>query len=448
MKDESMNTEQVLEMLSKTSKGAVRQTKRNCLTVLENDPMLKDAFRYNILTERTDIVKSLGWKRYSTVLTDTDMNHLYLYFEDQYDLTNEKNIRSAIQVAADNNQYHPIRDYLNNLEWDGTERIRYALNKYLGSDTNDLTYESLKLFMLGAINRVFHPGCKFEIMLCLVGGQGAGKSTFFRFLALKDEWFTDDLKRLDDENVYRKLQGHWIIEMSEMIATANAKSIEEIKSFISRQKETYKVPYETYPADRLRQCVFGGTSNNIQFLPFDRSGNRRFIPVMTDLSKAKVHILDNEDEARAYIDQLWAEAMNIYLTEKSPLKLSKEMQKMLESYQQNFMSEDTTAGIIQAFLDDYKEDYVCTMLLYREALGHMLDKPKRWETNEISDIMNSSINGWKPGPTKRFNKYGTQRSWERIKIENANGECKQASENEQLLLDEFTEIIDNSGVPF
>ena len=290
MKDESMNTEQVLEMLSKTSKGAVRQTKRNCLTVLENDPMLKDAFRYNILTERTDIVKSLGWKRYSTVLTDTDMNHLYLYFEDQYDLTNEKNIRSAIQVAADNNQYHPIRDYLNNLEWDGTERIRYALNKYLGSDTNDLTYESLKLFMLGAINRVFHPGCKFEIMLCLVGGQGAGKSTFFRFLALKDEWFTDDLKRLDDENVYRKLQGHWIIEMSEMIATANAKSIEEIKSFISRQKETYKVPYETYPADRLRQCVFGGTSNNIQFLPFDRSGNRRFIPVMTDLSKAKESI--------------------------------------------------------------------------------------------------------------------------------------------------------------
>ena len=74
-------------------------------------------------------------------------------------------------------------------------------------------------------------------MLCLVGGQGAGKSTFFRLLAVKDEWFSDDLRKLDDDNVYRKLQGHWIIEMSEMIATANAKSIEEIKSFLSRQKE-------------------------------------------------------------------------------------------------------------------------------------------------------------------------------------------------------------------
>ena len=108
-------------------------------------------------------------------------------------------------------------------------------------------------------------------MLCLVGGQGAGKSTFFRLLAVKDEWFSDDLRKLDDDNVYRKLQGHWIIEMSEMIATANAKSIEEIKSFLSRQKEVYKIPYETHPEDRLRQCVFGGTSNALDFLPLDRS---------------------------------------------------------------------------------------------------------------------------------------------------------------------------------
>ena len=100
----------------------------------------------------------------------------------------------------------------------------------------------MKLFLLGAISRAFQPGCKFEIMLCLVGGQGAGKSTFFRLLAVRDEWFSDDLRKLDDDNVYCKLQGHWIIEMSEMMATANAKSIEEIKSFLSRQKEVYKIP--------------------------------------------------------------------------------------------------------------------------------------------------------------------------------------------------------------
>ena len=73
-------------------------------------------------------------------------------------------------------------------------------------------------------------------MLCLVGGQGAGKSTFFRLLAIKDEWFSDDLKKIDDDNVYRKMQGHWLIEMSEMIATANAKSIEDIKSLEDKMK--------------------------------------------------------------------------------------------------------------------------------------------------------------------------------------------------------------------
>ena len=100
--------------------------------------------------------------------------------------------------------------------------------------------------------------------------------------------------------------------MSEMIATANAKSIEEIKSFLSRQKETYKIPYETHPADRKRQCVFGGSSNTLDFLPLDRTGNRRFVPVMVYAERAEVHILENENQSREYIQQVWAEAMEIY----------------------------------------------------------------------------------------------------------------------------------------
>jgi plasmid maintenance system killer protein len=210
------------------------------------------------------------------------------HLEDKYSLTSEKKIQKALSIIADSNKYHPIRDYLNGLEWDGTERIRYALPRFLGAEEGEYTYQALRLFMLGAISRVFKPGCKFEVMLCLVGGQGAGKSTFFRLLAVKDEWFSDDLKKIDDDNVYRKMQGHWIIEMSEMIATANAKSIEDIKSFISRAKETYKVPYETHPADRLRQCVFGGSSNTMDFLPLDRSGNRRFLPIMVHPENAEM----------------------------------------------------------------------------------------------------------------------------------------------------------------
>ena len=350
--------------MEQSQKGKVYNTAANYKKVLQYDPLLKGAIRKNMLTERIDIVKPLGWQRDSTTLTDMDVKYLLLYFEENYGLTVEKKITDAITVIANENRYHPVCGFLNSLQWDGQERIRHCLHHFLGSEENEYTYEALKLFMLGAVSRVFKPGCKFEVMLCLVGGQGAGKSTFFRLLAVNDDWFSDDLKKLDDDNVYRKMQGHWIIEMSEMIATANAKSIEEIKSFLSRQKETYKIPYETHPADRLRQCVFGGSSNTLDFLPLDRTGNRRFLPVMVCPEQSEVHILEDEAASRAYIIQMWAEVMEIYRSGNFKLKLSKETDTFLKAHQREFMPEDTKAGQIIDYLERYSGNMVCSKQLY------------------------------------------------------------------------------------
>ena len=255
----------VKEMLTKHSNGELQRTIQNCITILQNDHVLADAIRLNLLSEHIDIVKPVGWPRSGKTLNDTDMKYILRRIE-KYGISSEKKIESAIRIVANENRYHPIRDYLNGLKWDGTGRIAHVLHHFLGAAEDEYTCEAMKIFLLGAIKRVFQPGCKFETMLC---------------------------------------------EMSEMIATANAKSIEEIKSFLSKQKETYKVPYETHPADRLRQCVFAGTTNRQDFLPRDRTGNRRFIPVPVDAELAEVHILDNEEESRAYIDQLWAEAMTM-----------------------------------------------------------------------------------------------------------------------------------------
>lgn len=417
----NQTTEQIKSSLEVYQKGGVKNSIRNCVTVFQSDPKLKGAIARNLLTERVDIVKPLWWKRTGSLLTDLDMDYLLLYLEESYGLTNEKKVQSALEIVANENCYHPIQVHLNSLKWDGKERIRYALYRFLGSEENEYNYEALKLFMMGAIKRVFKPGCKFENMLCLVGGQGAGKSTFFRFMAIRDEWFSDDLKRLDDENVYRKLQGHWIIEMSEMIATANAKSIEEIKSFLSRQKETYKVPYETHPADRLRQCVFAGTTNRQDFLPRDRTGNRRFIPVTVYPEKADVHILENESESRQYIAQMWAEAMVMYNSDDYKLSFTGEMENSLRTQQQDFMQEDTQAGMIYAFLEDFTGDRVCSKLLYAEALDHPYNQPAAWETREICEIMNTgiangTIKGWVAYKNpKRYAKYGSQKGWERVK---------------------------------
>lgn len=411
---EKLSPEEVRKYLDYTEKGVVKNSFPNCLTILQKDEKLCNLIRYNCFTERIDVTGKTWWEKTGTVLNDTDLNYLLLYLEQHYGITNDKKVQRAISIVADQNKYHPIRDYLNLLQWDGKPRIKYILHHFLGVEVNDYTHAAMQVFLLGAINRIFEPGYKFETMLCLVGGQGAGKSTFFRFLAIKDDWFSDDLKKLDDENIYRKMQGHLIIEMSEMIATANARSIEEIKSFISRHKDTYKVPYEVHPSDRLRQCVFGGTSNTLDFLPLDRTGNRRFLPIMVQPNNAEVHILEDENYSRAYIAQVWAEAMEIYRLGNSKPILSQENEQYLKEFQKQFMPEDTMAGMIQAYLDVYEGDKVCSKQLYREALNRPYEESKNWELREINNIMNTVITGWKPFVNPRyFGVYGRQRGWER-----------------------------------
>lgn len=414
MPEPAQTADEVRERLTTTQKGQVANTIANCVTVFQSDPLLRGAIRSNLLTEQTDIVRDLGWRRDSTALTDTDMKYLLLYFEKYYEITSEKKISAALRIVANENCYHPVRDCLNSLAWDGQPRIRFCLHHFLGAEVSDYNEEVLKHFLLGAIRRVFSPGCKYEEMLCLVGGQGAGKSTFFRFLAIRDEWFSDDLKRLDDDRIFTKLQGHWLIEMSEMLATSSAKSIEEIRSFISRQKETYRTPYDVQPKDRLRQCVFGGTSNTLDFLPLDRAGNRRFLPIMVYPELAEVHILEDEDASRAYLLQVWAEAMTIYRSGNYSMKFSKEIQRQLVEVQKDFMPEDTEAGQIIGFLETYTGSMVCSKQLYREALHHEFDEPKRWQLHNINEIMNTAVTGWKPFSNPRmFAGYGRQRGWER-----------------------------------
>ncbi len=183
-----MTTEQIREMLEVTEKGQVRNMVTNAETILSYDPLLRGSIRYNELTQRVDIVKDLGWSRGNSgaALTDNDLYNIHLYCERTYGISNLKTIKEALHIVAERNKYHPIRDFLNSLEWDGKERVRYALRHFLGADASDYTYEILKFFMLGAISRVFRPGMKFDYIICVVGDQGAGKSTFFRQLELDE----------------------------------------------------------------------------------------------------------------------------------------------------------------------------------------------------------------------------------------------------------------------
>ena len=230
------------------------------------------------------------------------------------------------------------------------------------------------------------------------------------------------------------------MEMAEMIAAVSAKSNEEIKSFLVRQKDTFRIPYQQYEEDRLRQCVFAGTTNTKQFLPFDRSGARRFLPIMVHAEKAEKHILADEAEARAYFDQLWAEAMYIYRSTDNPaelMKFSGEMESQIGLYREQFMQDDTLAGTIQGWLDDSQEDYVCIKMIWKEALDHQYGEPKRYESNEIAEIMDTKIVGWKRISSHRFRNYGTQKGWVRERTDvnqNERSEFRELTEAEQQML--------------
>ena len=411
--------------LEKNDKGTPFCSLQNFSIALQNDPILSGHIRRNLFTEKMDINCELPWIRTSTTFDDTDMSFLLLHMESHYGLKGEKMLMHALKIASTNESFHPVRDKLLSLEWDGVPRVRFALHHFLGADISDFNENCLKVFMFGAVNRVFRPGSKFELMLVLAGGQGAGKTTFVRYLAMDEEWFSDDIRNISDEKVFHHLNGHWIMEMSEMVATANAKSIEEIKSFLSRSKDFCRLAYDRFGCDHPRQCVFAGTTNRMDFLPMDRSGNRRFMPVMIHPELADCHILDNPEESRHYFEQMWAEIMVAYKAGDYRTYLTKEDEDHLKAEQELFSQEDTLAGRIYAFMENYHGDRLCSVQIYKEALDHQLDDPKFHETREIREIVNNGIalgyiTGWQAYKhPRRFAKYGNQRGWERITSETA-----------------------------
>ena len=147
--------------------------------------------------------------------------------------------------------------------------------------------------------------------------------------------------------------------------------------------------------------------------------------------------------SRAYIRQLWAEAMDIYHSGNYSLSFSTEMVRYLKEHQRDFMPEDTKAGVIQAYLDSYTGNTVCSKQLYREALRHEFEEPKQWEIREINEIMNQCVTGWKYFSNPRmFGNYGRQKGWER------EHPATDTDNERKKSFDGFVEVTEQIELPF
>ncbi|GBR57816.1 putative P-loop ATPase [Acetobacter senegalensis DSM 18889] len=216
-------------------------------------------------------------------------------------------ISAAIEATAHENAYHPIRDYLTGLKWDGVPRLEHWLHDFLGAEDSEYTAGVGRLFMIAMVARVMKPGCKNDYMIIFEGEQGIRKSTACRVLA-GGRYFSDNLPPIRDANkdLSQHLAGRWLIEMAEMSATSRADT-DALKAFLTRTEETYRPAYCRNEVEQPRQCVFIGTTNRSAYLR-DSTGDRRFWPVKCGLNGEPCDIKGLE-QAR---DQLFAEAFHLY----------------------------------------------------------------------------------------------------------------------------------------
>lgn len=396
------------------SPTGIRNTLSNLRRILENDPRISGALCYNEVAYRRWVrAEELPWvdEPVDRSWNDTDESNLRLWFEEAYGLSVKKeHLSDIVAIAAGKKSINPIREFLDGLEWDGTPRIDTALTDYLGAEDSEYTSAVMRLFLFGAIARVYEPGVKFDYCLILAGPQGLGKSTFFARLAMKSQWFNDSLKTLNADNakIAEQLSGRWILELGELAAIKRADDVESVKQFITAQRDVYRTPYNKYEEERPRCCVFGGTTNSLSFL-VDKSGSRRFPVVTTGINEPTKSLFAKGCE-NDFV-QMWAEAMYYWRKGEGFLVLSEEMEAEAESIRSVYQEEDVRVGMIQEWLDNTREDKVCVPMLHSEALEEY-GKPTRRLSNELHEIMRRQIKGWVVHPNKngkaRCGKYGIQ----------------------------------------
>lgn len=411
------------------------QTISNVKIILENDYRVKGIFKENKF-DRRKYIEAAPWKREERlgIITNNDFSQLRHWVEVNYGISSNQKIEDALNCICEENSFHPVKDYLKKLKWDGVQRVEKLLVKYFGAEDNIYTREATRKHMAAAVARIFEPGCKYDYVLTLVSNEGTGKSTFIR--KLSKGWSSDSFSTFTGKEAYESVQGVWLVEIAELSGLKKS-DIESVKHFITKQEDSFRPAYGRTIETFKRQCVFWGTTNDPTFIK-EPGGNRRFMPIQVNEKLATADPTNGELDKE--VDQIWAEAVEIYKKGEN-LYLSREADKLAVHERRRHTEVDERAGIIEAYLNTHipadfenwtienrdaffemKQDAgkfpilrqaVSVAEIWHECLGKDQADMNRYSTREVNLIMRS-LEDWEyVNSTKSFGYYGKQKYYKR-----------------------------------
>ncbi|KZS48107.1 virulence protein E [Paenibacillus glucanolyticus] len=417
---DEMDWEDQLEIHHKT--GEPLPTAGNVELMLSHGSW-KNVLAYDAFGNTEVIRRSLPWREQERLgrsyepWLGADDKRLQHWFAKVHGINSAKTIQNAFTEVVHRNTFHPIKSYVESAVWDGLPRAERIFIDYLGAPDIHYTRQATRKMLLAAVARLYRPGCKFDQMLVLVGPQGAGKSSLLAKLGR--EWFSDSLRTFENKEAGEHLQSGWIFEIGELSAMKKTE-VEEVKAFLSKTEDRYRVAYDRQVSEFPRKCVFFGTTNTRDFLR-DATGNRRFWPIEIFPDRAtRSHWEELTEEE---VSQIWAEVLSWFKAGET-LELDSEARMEAERQQAAHMETDPREGIIQEWLDmpledemgrptDDLRDRVCAAQIWTECLGKKRGDMRAWESKELADIIRR-IPGWRERKGKaRVPGYGVQLVFER-----------------------------------
>jgi predicted P-loop ATPase len=284
--------------------GNIRATLGNLILFLRHHPRWRDVLGFDEFAYRPVARKRLPWGEEAADWTDHHESQTRVWFQREVDINpGLGDVGRAVQAAARANPFHPVREYLDGLVWDGTPRLDTWLARYFHAEDSEYIRAIGPRWLISAVARVYEPGCKVDHVLVLEGPQGKQKSESLRTLA--KDWFTDRLSHVASKDAAQEITGVWLVEIAEMDALTKASS-SAMKAFITRRFDRFRPPWARHLIKLQRQCVFAGSINPpVGGYLKDPTGARRFWPV---LCRGMIDRAGLERDR----DQLWAEAVVRY----------------------------------------------------------------------------------------------------------------------------------------